>query len=342
LYHKQRQTSDVGTSWWEVYHCPKAFDKILESGAMVRLKGVDQSGPPRYLGNRIPAFSRFEHSVGVAALLEKAGAPLKEQIAGLLHDASHTVFSHVGDYIFAKDINDNVEDSYQDKVHLEQMQKSGIQKILKEYDMDISVLNVKPDSYPMLEQQLPDMCADRIQYNIHTGVICGLTTKIEAKAIIDDIRFSDGKWFFTDPLLAAKFANLSLQFTEKFWGAKWNTSMNIHFAMALKRALHLKIIQMEDLFTTDDVVLKKLKESKDQVIVLCLKQCEQPTKEIPGQSYDEKPFKPKFRGIDPLIKNEETEEFRRLSEIDQKFKNSYEAVKKWCQQGYNMAILSVQ
>jgi len=50
--------------------------------------------------------TRFDHSVGVMLLIRKLGAGsspasalLKEQVAALLHDVSHTAFSHVIDYV---------------------------------------------------------------------------------------------------------------------------------------------------------------------------------------------------------------------------------------------------
>ena len=43
-----------------------------------------------------------------------------------------------------------------------------------------------------LERRLPNLCADRIQYIVHTGLICDLLSKEEAKAIINDIQFIYG------------------------------------------------------------------------------------------------------------------------------------------------------
>lgn len=79
--------------------------ELIESPCFQRLKGIDQVGyPPLYYNPRnLPlkklAHSRFEHSLGVFILLKKFKASFLEQIAGLIHDLSHGVFSHCLDYV---------------------------------------------------------------------------------------------------------------------------------------------------------------------------------------------------------------------------------------------------
>ena len=323
--------------WNEKVDCADVMP-VINSDVMQRLKDIDQSGAARYLGVKLPAFSRYEHSVGVYALLKKAGALKKEQVAGLLHDASHTVFSHVGDYIWAKKIDDYNEESFQDTIHLAYLRKNKIEPVLKSLGMKLSDVDVEKNEYKALEQSLPDMCADRIQYNIHTGLIMKMINEKDVKEILGDLKYKDGKWFFKNPVIARKFANLSVYFTQNFWGSRWNTTMNIHFANALKRAIELKIISENELFSTDSVVLDKLLKSKDEVIKLNLQQCEKPLERISGQNYKSEKFYPKFRGIDPLIK-QSSGKFVRLSEVDAMFRSNYDAVKKWCRDGFEVDIL---
>src|ERR1700678_3028959 len=58
-----------------------------------RLKGVRQAGPSS-LAFPFKDVTRFEHSLGVFVLLRRLRASRREQVAGLLHDISHTAFSH--------------------------------------------------------------------------------------------------------------------------------------------------------------------------------------------------------------------------------------------------------
>ena len=311
---------------------------VINSDVMQRLKYIDQSGGARYFGAKLPPFSRYEHSIGVYAVLKKAKVSKNELVAGLLHDASHTVFSHVGDYIWTDDVNRYTNESYQDKIHLAYLQNGKLDEILKSIGMTLKDADAKNANYKALEQQLPDMCADRIQYNIHTGVIMKMISENDANEIMNDLEFQNGKWFFNNKDIAKKFANLSLFFTQNFWGAKWNTTMNIHLANALKRALKLKIITPNDLFLTDNVVLDKLLNSSDDAIKLNLQQCEKPLEKMKNIEYKSEKFYPKFRGIDPLVKLKNGK-LARLTELDAMFKNYYNEIKQWCKNGYMLDII---
>src|SRR5262249_23384695 len=67
-----------------------------------RLKGIKQSGPSAF-AFPFKTVTRFEHCVGAYVLLNRLGADLREQVAGLLHDISHTAFSHAVDFLYSSD-----------------------------------------------------------------------------------------------------------------------------------------------------------------------------------------------------------------------------------------------
>jgi hypothetical protein len=211
--------------------------------------------------------------------------------------------------------------------------------MLKKFGLKENDLDIENAEYKCLEQSLPEICADRLEYNIHTGIILNLISKQDAKEIIDNIRFENERWFFTNEKIAKKFADISLYCTQNFWGALWNTRANKHLARAIIRAVEIGNLTDEDLFTTDIAVLKKLKSSNDEYIKLCLQHCDEPLLEIKEKSYEIQKFKPKFRGIDPLIKNEKTGEFCRLSSLNLMFGNAFNELKKWCETGYEVKLL---
>lgn len=313
--------------------------ELIESDAFQRLKGVDQHGIVSYCRGT-PTFNRFDHSIGVFSLLKKFEAPFVEQVAGLLHDISHTVFSHVGDYLFQKDVN---APAYQDGIQAWFLKEQGIDKILEKYGYKIDdVLDDHPD-FKGLEQPLPDLCADRIEYNLHTALVFDLMTKNEIQAIVKALNFQHGYWYFTDLEAARAFANLSLYFTKNFWGCGENSLCNEWFAEALKIALNHQILDLDEIhFSTDRHVLEKLLASQNSTIQELLEKCwhcESFFSTNPSSEHKKILFA-KFRGVNPLIKINES--FYRLTEIDRDFFESYYQLKEDIHKGLEVYLSNEQ
>lgn len=309
------------------------LQELYTSDALQRLKKIDQSGPSRYFG-KIKPFSRFSHSIGVWSLLKRHNCSLAEQAAGLMHDVSHTAFSHLGDYIFSSNIYTAVtQASYQDDIHLEYLKKHHIDAIAKRHNLRIEDLNPDNKLYVALEQPLPNLCADRIEYILHTALVTNDLTKNEVKEILSDLNFDGAHWFLTKPELARKIANLSLRYTRKFWGSAWNIKLNIHFAEIIKRCFSLKVLTSDDLFLADQDVLQKIQtyqnKKHDPLIQLYWKQCERINEDLPGIQYKVIKIQPKFRGVDPLVKTKDG--LVRLTTIDSDYKQDFMATKKWSQ-----------
>ena len=113
--------------------------ELIKSKTLQRLKGIDQGGyqplyakPKTVLKNR-RHHNRFAHSLGVYLLLKKYGAPLEEQIAGLIHDVSHACFSHCIDYVLTE--GSQKKHSHQDNIFVEFVRKTEIPGILKKYQI---------------------------------------------------------------------------------------------------------------------------------------------------------------------------------------------------------------
>lgn len=318
--------------------CEAPLIEALQSEALQRLKHIDQHGMARYFGDKTKPFSRYDHSLGVFYLVRKAGASLNEQVAALYHDASHTVFSHTGDHVFQKQGEYHHDKSYQDHIHLWFLDKMDVVKRMKSLGITRNDLDPDKPSYTALEQPYPDMCADRIQYNLQTGYLFDRITKPEIMEILNDLKFENGKWFFKDKALAEKFADLSLYFTEHFWSSSWNEALNHWGAAALKRALALGLLQEHEIHFGKDVeVLAKLKRSNDPDIRAALRKLENPKAfydvVAPGKGNYSRV--PKFRGIDPLILLPHGQ-LVRLSDVNKSFKRRYKDVKQRMKKGLHI------
>ena len=334
-FHQSCPTIIVETVWDnQVVISDPLLEALIEDDVMQRLHFIDQSGPIRYFG-LVPAFNRYEHSVGVLALLQKTGASLSEQAAGLLHDTSHTAFSHLGDHLLGQH---NQEKSYQDIVHLEFLHQANVEQLTLPYGITLEQL--EPDIYAALEQPLPHLCADRIQYVVHTGVMFNQISIEDARVIINDLSFENGLWFFNSKDVARTFSQLSLHFTKEFWGSSWNFVFYEYFAEILKRALELNIISIKDIkFGRDHEIMTSVQASIDPFICEGLKNLENIYEIFTVTTFEEGDLrvKPKCRAIDPQVKIDGTLKY--LSAIDQEYARLLDECRAWCAKGFGVKIL---
>ena len=102
--------------------------ELIKSKPIQRLKKISQFGiPDEYY--HVKNFYRYEHSVGVMILISRLGGSTEEQVAGLLHDVSHTAFSHVIDWV----VGEAGDETYQDTRHEDIISSEEISGILKRY-----------------------------------------------------------------------------------------------------------------------------------------------------------------------------------------------------------------
>lgn len=78
------------------YKLEPVLQELIETKEMQRLKKVQQGGATIFANPKWNT-TRFEHSIGTMLCMKLLGQPLDVQIHVLLHDVSHTAFSHVVD-----------------------------------------------------------------------------------------------------------------------------------------------------------------------------------------------------------------------------------------------------
>lgn len=313
--------------------------ELLECSTMKRLQGVNQYGIDAYV-NHFPQYTRYQHSVGVMCILRKFGASTQEQIAGLLHDVSHTVFSHVGDHLFnvrnnAKELRDT-KDSYQDGIHAWFIKQSEIADILDRYGYTVDDIVHKNGMFLMLEQDAPDLCADRIEYNLFGGLIEHRITQKDIDYILSALRYDNDHWYFVDRKAARMLADVSLFLTEHHFGTSWNGILNLWASELLRRALDITIISLNDIhFSTDDIIWQIITNSDDTIIVRLLeKLCHYREYYTDVSMHDDHDYTiiPKFRGLNPLIVHEN--DLCRLYDKDTSYAESFNRVKNKLKNGF--------
>jgi HD superfamily phosphohydrolase len=290
--------------------------ELIEGPTMQRLKAIDQAG---YFEPFFPGFShsRFEHSVGVYLLLRKYQAPLEEQIAGLIHDVSHTAFSHCIDYLLNAD-SPHKQD-HQDNIFENFVRKSEIPDILKKYNINLEyVLDDK--NFPLKEKDLPDLCADRIDYSLRTARVLNDFSITEVNEILSHLIAEKGDWIFTDQPYARKFSELFMLMNTKYFASLQSAVMFQTVSDYLRHALEHSHIEKSDIFTTDRYVLEKIAphQASDPILLHLFDRMNNKITYTNDPSNFQSKVVCKARIVDPLFQDGDT--VKRLSESDSGWK----------------------
>jgi HD superfamily phosphohydrolase len=300
--------------------------EILNSAAVQRLKGISQLGIPDEFYFK-KGFSRYEHSVGVMLLLKTLGASLEERLAGLLHDISHTPFSHLFEWALN---GKGGNETHQDERHEEILLRSDAANILRKYGYDpVRIANL--GNFSLLEQEIPELCADRIDYALREF------PRQIVPGIIDALAVYDGKIVFKRKLEARIFGNHFLHCQLKSWGGFERNSRYFNFAQVLRKAVEIGLFSsFEEIAQNNEKdVIKKLKTSSDKDIKRILKRLKLRSLALfPRSTVPE--FK-KFRYVDPLYL--ESGRLLRLSETTPRFAEKLETAKADNSRGMYLAVL---
>lgn len=230
---------------------------LLESAALRRLRGVLQHGISALIGITQPV-TRFEHSVGAMLLVRRLGGKLPEQIAALLHDVSHTAFSHVIDYVF--DGHDS--QGYHDEQKEPFLAQSDVPGILARHGYDWRLF-LDETNYPLLEQPSPRLCADRLDYFLRDAQGLGLAAPEDVAFALDHLLVADGR-IATDSLAAAQWLGHTFMAADD---ASWANFREVGLyeltAQAIRRGLAVGAIVEADFWGTDEPFWAKLNAHPD-------------------------------------------------------------------------------
>ncbi len=262
---------------------------LLKSKAILRLKEIRQQGLPKEWHYGIE-FSRYEHSVGVLLLLEKLNAPLKEKIAGLLHDASHMAFSHLYDYLL-----ENQEEAHGDNIFYDFLKKDKeIIKIFKKHKISVKEIT-DFENYPLLERDAPDLCADRLDYTFREFHYFK-RDKNTLETMVNDLIVVENEIIFKTKKSALTFFKAYDYFASTHWGGRVHMYRYNLFIDLLKKAIDKKIISLDDFYKTDDYIIKKIKKFKDPLVSFTINKLKNKNLKVPK---DYSAFSGKKRFVNP-------------------------------------------
>ena len=174
---------------------PLELRKYLYTPSMERLKQIGYFCGMDYASKEIYNFreqiSRFDHSLCVALMVYKLTQDRDMALAGLYHDVATPCFSHVIDYM---------KKDYEKQEATEEM----TEKIIRSDERLMSMLakdGINPNAiidfkrYPIVDNERPKVCADRLDGVILTGI--GWTkniTKVDINSIVTDMHVSTNEF----------------------------------------------------------------------------------------------------------------------------------------------------
>lgn len=302
------------------------IEEIINSSAMQRLKNIS-------LGSYYPAFpdvahkvSRYEHSVGVYILLKKFNASIEEQIAGLIHDVSHSAFSHTIDYIIKNENITAENQDYQDSIHKNFVINSEIFPILKKYNFDPDYI-LDNSNFKLLDNDYPNLCADRIDNGLRGAVNIDNYDFKNIKTILNGLCVKNNTFVFKDVNSAMLFYKLFEFGNEHYWSGDKSALMFSLNKRLFRYAIEQRYINFDDFYKyADNQIIAKLEKYKSDKTIQQLfsflrqKNYKQFFNDKDAKSVDN--INCKFRRVDPYIMQEGS--LKRLSSINKKVKNDFE------------------
>jgi hypothetical protein len=238
--------------------------ELMQTAAMQRLHGILQHGITGLIGVT-RATTRFEHSMGVMLLVRRLGAPLEEQIAALLHDVSHTAFSHVMDYVF--DGHDS--QSYHEEMKETYIAGTDLPGVLAQNGYDWRDL-LHEERYPLLEQPLPALCADRLDYFLRDSCDLGMATTEQVQSALDHLVVRQGRIGVDHVETARWIGNAFIAADEASWANFREVGLYELAARAIRIGLQVGAITEADIWSTDRQVWAKLQARRDPELESCL------------------------------------------------------------------------
>ena len=313
---------------------PNFLKKYIELPIMQRLSGIGLLCGTDWTSlykNRF-FYSRLDHSVGVALIIWNFTKDKTQTIAGLLHDVSTTVFSHVSDFRKGDALTQTSTEEPTTKMILSD---SALCKLLESDGIEPKDV-VDYHIYPIADNEIPSLSADRLEYMYPSGLAL------------------DGSWTFEE--IAKTYNNLTILkneenkdelgfktiemaelYCKKFCMIGHILQLNENklclqlLSQIMSKAVELNVLQEEDFMTLSEskiiekiesFISKKTLSLEEQKFATMyntfrkMTKVEHTNQKLPEDEYFCVSLKVKQRYINPLVKvGTNSQQAKRLSEV---------------------------
>jgi len=271
------------------------FVDLYHADAVQRLTAIYQGGVTAFIKPE-RATTRLDHCLGVAALLRRLGADPVEQAAGLLHDVPHTTFSHVVDFVFP-----NHAHTYHEEHREAMLEGSEIPAICARHGLDWRFVS-DAENFTLLEQPLPQLCADRLDYFLRDGTVdVGTFSAADAHSLLAHLRVWEGQIVVDDLDAARWLAEQFIRLDDVCWCSLQEVGWYAVMAEALRAALELGVIAEADFAGTDAALFARLRAADTPAIQRWLALLRRDVDFVRDPAHPDLFALPKVRAVDPPV-----------------------------------------
>lgn len=313
---------------------PQFIKEIIEIKEMQRLKDVGQNCGRDYISKEIQTFeynySRLDHSIGVALIIWNFTKNIEQSISGLLHDIATPTFSHVIDY-YNNDDEKQVSTEFLTSAIIKKSKELKV--ILDRYKINVEDI-VDYSIYPIADNSMPQLSADRLEYNLYMATTRGLADMKVAKKIYENIQImknenNEDEMCFLDINIAKKFSEIALS-NGNYMNGDVSTVTNKLLSDILKFSVNEEILKPQMFMDNSEEEIVSILENSEN---LYLRKMWNKFKNFKTIDKSKEPIVEKYnikatgkkRYVNPLIKTEKG--INRISELDNEIKNKIEKFK---------------
>lgn len=290
--------------------------KYLNLRILKRLDGVGMNCGVEYTSipffAHLPKSTRYNHSLGVALIVNHFGGSKEAVLSGLFHDIATHCFAHSIDFL---------NGDYEKQVSTEDLTASllkGSEELIGYLAEDNVNLNsiIDYSLYPLCDNPSPRLSADRLEYTLRNILYFGFADLKTISTMYQDLvvgenEFGEMEIMFNHLEEALRFGLLSLKTSEVYVSNEDRYAME-DLALTLKEALSEKLILSEDLIKTEKELINKLVSSERGKTIWGRYNSLKEVKEEKSPSAYQ--VKSKLRHINPYIQNR-----GRLSDLSNEF-----------------------
>jgi len=235
------------------HELPAVFEDLLSGNTLKRLGNIHHSGAI-FLVNPSICHNRLEHSIGVMLLIRILGGTELEQVAGLVHDISHTAFSHVSDYVFG-----NEDETYHEQLFETVVSHSEVPFLLEKHGYTLEqLLN---GQFSILEQPIPYLCADRLDYTLRDAMHSGIINRQQARHFLNFVTLVDGKVSVDNPEQAEWINGIYKRLNTEVYNAPLYVYANQQLAALINELLKNGQLKEGDMQKDDTFMLNKIRST---------------------------------------------------------------------------------